>query len=203
MTCSKHHYSFCNSIFNGNLDQGKQPFFYVYFLNVFSCVLSNNLFCLKHSIQFILQKRDLVDTASCKNMANHNCWDSICSSIIQTYQFQDHTSHFTCPLSDNLSHKLNCLLRAFVHTYFYSDESRERTVQVTQQGLYFILAFMAVWVPPMFPLHLKGKIPLWYFMLLSCIFPLQGLVQNTWPIESNKCQDLVMGCLDWVQCCEF
>ncbi len=52
-------------------------------------------------------------------------------------------------------------------------ESRQ-TIQVTKQGIWFILAYMAAWWPPIIALIMYEKTPPEYVCFISAMYPLQG-----------------------------
>lgn len=54
------------------------------------------------------------------------------------------------------------------------DTNRRKTIQVTQQGIWFIVAYMAAWLPAMVALILLERLPSDFFVFLACLYPLQG-----------------------------
>jgi len=54
------------------------------------------------------------------------------------------------------------------------DINRRKTIQVTHQGIWFIFAYMAAWLPAMIALILLERLPSDFFVFLACLYPLQG-----------------------------
>ncbi|KAL7460745.1 hypothetical protein ACHAXS_001189 [Conticribra weissflogii] len=72
------------------------------------------------------------------------------------------------------------MLIKFVHTlekksdtYRRNGETRQNTIQVTHQGIFFILSYMAAMIPAIIPIIINA-LPEPYIIFVSCIHPLQG-----------------------------
>mmetsp|Transcript_1181 Transcript_1181/g.2448 ORF Transcript_1181/g.2448 Transcript_1181/m.2448 type:complete len:446 (+) Transcript_1181:65-1402(+) len=59
-------------------------------------------------------------------------------------------------------------------THRSDGERRQRTIEVTQQGIWFIVAYMAAWLPAIIGLALLRKSPPSYVVFIACMYPLQG-----------------------------
>jgi len=55
-----------------------------------------------------------------------------------------------------------------------SEREKRQTIQVTQQGIWFILAYMAAWWPAIIALIMYEKTPPEYVCFISAVYPLQG-----------------------------
>ncbi len=57
----------------------------------------------------------------------------------------------------------------------YEQNNMKMTTQVTQQGIWFIVAFMVTWIPSIIAILLDDILPEPSVIFLACLFPLQGL----------------------------
>mmetsp|Transcript_8798 Transcript_8798/g.18789 ORF Transcript_8798/g.18789 Transcript_8798/m.18789 type:complete len:169 (+) Transcript_8798:776-1282(+) len=54
------------------------------------------------------------------------------------------------------------------------ERDRQRTIQVTKQGIWFILAYMAAWIPPVIGSVGRETLPDEFMVFVACFAPLQG-----------------------------